>query len=687
MLNREILNPKSIVVVGGSDDVTKPGGKLIKNIVDHHYKGTLMVVNPKQESVQGIPCYPSVEDLPEVELAILAVAAKYCLPAVETLAYRKKTKAFIIISAGFSEESHQGAELEKAIAEVVKSVSGVLIGPNGVGVMTPHYAGCFTLPIPPLEVDGVDFITGSGATAVFIMESGMTGGLSFSSLFSVGNSALMGVEDVLHSMSQSHGKSGSAPVKILYMESVKKPKLLLDSARELAEKGVRIAAIKSGASDAGSRAASSHTGAIASPDVAVEALFRKAGIVRCRSRQELVTVAAVQSQGVPKGKNIAIITHAGGPAVMLTDVLSFGGMNIPRIEGPKAEALLTKLYPGSSVSNPIDFLATGTAEQLGHIIDACNNDFDNIDAMVVIFGSPGLFPIDDVLNLVDEKLKTTKKPIYLILPSIVNTRREIEDFREKKHIFYADESVFGNALCKVINTPAPAAEQAAIEVDRAAIRKIIDANPDGYLAAKEVTALLTAAGVPVVREAIVQQRDAALKSAQEMGYPVVMKVVGPLHKSDVGGVVLGVKDDETVLREFDRMMQIKDATAVMIQQMVSGKELFVGAKREGAFGHMILCGMGGIFVEVLKDVAVGIAPLSDDEVTGMIRSLKSYPIIRGVRGEKPLNEARFHEIVRRISALVTIAPEISEMDLNPLLATSEHVIDVDARICIDRTGL
>ncbi len=684
MLNKEIVNPKSIVVVGGSDDVTKPGGKIIKNIVDNNFAGELFIVNPKNDIIQGIKTHNTVEQLPQVDMAVLAIASKYCLHAVEVLAREKSTKAFIIISAAFSEESHEGAEIEKAIVDVINSVGGCLIGPNCVGAITNHHAACFSTPVPSLDPMGVDFVTGSGATAVFIMEYGMQNGLLFSSLYSVGNSAQMGVEEVIKSLDEEYVHGKSAPVKMLYMESVKKPEMLLKHASSLIRKGAKICAIKSGTSDAGSRAATSHTGAIASPDIAVDALFKKAGIVRCYSRSELVNVASVMCQRELNGRNIAIITHAGGPAVMLTDVLSNGGMNIPKIEGEKAQELLTKLYGGSSVSNPIDFLATGTAEQLGDIIDACNNDFESIDAMVVIFGSPGLTQIDDVLEMLDKKLKTTKKPIYMVLPSVVNTKRELEEFRNKKHIFFNDESVFGNALCKVANAPKPQSNDQTIFIDTETIRKVVDSNSDGYLSAKDVNTLLVAAGVPVVQETVTDNIEIAVQSAEKMGYPIVMKVVGPVHKSDVGGVVLNVSNAQSVREHFERMIQIKDTTAIMLQQMISGKELFVGAKKEGDFGHLIMCGMGGIFIEVLKDVAVGIAPLAENECNTMIKSLKSYKIIKGVRGEKPLDEAKFREIVMRISALVQAAPEIIEMDLNPLLATSDSVIDVDARICLKK---
>ncbi|HAN17161.1 MAG: CoA ligase [Bacteroidetes bacterium GWC2_33_15] len=685
MITKQLLDPKSIVVVGGSGNIQKTGGKVLKNIIDGHYKGDLYVVNPKEEQVQGIKSYNDPKDLPCVDMAILAIAAKYCPETVRILAEKKNTKAFIILSAGFSEENAEGAKLEKEIVDIVNKNDACLIGPNCVGVLNQNHNGIFTTPIPKLDPHGVDFISGSGATAVFIMEASIPKGLKFSSVYSVGNSAQMGVEDILKYMDESFDAKTSSKVKLLYVESINKPEMLLKHASSLIQKGCKIAAIKSGSSEAGSRAASSHTGALASPDVAVEALFRKAGIVRCSGRDELATVASIFMHPELKGKNIAIITHAGGPAVMLTDALSNNKLEIPHISGPKAKVLLEKLYPGSSVANPIDFLATGTAEQLGHIIDACENDFDNIDAMAVIFGSPGLFPVYDVYDLLDEKMKTCKKPIYPILPSIINVKDEIDAFIAKGRINFPDEVIFGNALAKVFHTPKPVSGHIEIpKIDISAIRKVIDNSGNGYLTPDMVQQLLDAAGISRAGEAVVTTHTDAVKAAQKLGLPVVMKVVGPVHKSDVGGVVLNVKDTETVTREFERMIKIKDTTAILIQPMLSGIELFVGAKAEPKFGHMVLCGLGGIFIEVLKDVSAGLAPIAKPEALEMIRKLKSYGIIKGARGQEGVNEEFFAEIVVRVSALVKAAPEIAEMDLNPLLGKADRVIAVDARIRIEK---
>jgi acetyltransferase len=684
MINSQLINPKSIVVVGGSNDMQKPGGAVLRNLIDGGFKGNLYVTNLKEPDVQGIKSYNDPSLLPEVDLAIIAIAAKFIPDTVEILTTQKNTRAFIILSAGFSEENAEGKVLEQKVVNSINKVGGALIGPNCIGVLTPSYQGVFTKPIPRLESKGCDFISGSGATACFIMEAGIPNGLTFASVFSVGNSAQTGVEDVLQYLDEIFDPGKSSKVKLIYMENISKPRLFLKHASSLVRKGCRIAAVKAGSSEAGSRAASSHTGALASPDVAVDALFRKAGVVRCFGREDLIAVASIFMHPEMKGGNMAIITHAGGPAVMLTDALSHGGINVPHIDGPESKELLSKLFPGSSVSNPIDFLATGTAQQLDTIIDYCDQRFDNVNGMAVIFGTPGLSKVFDVYSVLDAKMKTATKPIYPILPSVLTAAAEIDDFISKGRIFFRDEVVFGNALARVYKTPSPFAEKNEIEVDHRRIRKIVDNAKDGYLLPTEICELLHASGIKRAGEAVVTTSNDAVRQAKLLGFPIVMKVVGPIHKSDVGGVILNIKDEQAVKWEFDRMMGIKDTTAILIQPMLSGTELFVGAKYEPKFGHLILCGLGGIFIEVLKDVASGLVPISREEALFMIRNLKSYKIIKGVRGQKGVNEELFAEVILRLSALLKAAPEIIELDFNPLLGKEDSVVVVDARIRLNK---
>lgn len=684
MITRQLTHPKSIVVVGASNDITKPGGKILKNILDGGFRGDLYVSNPKAEEVQGVKSYQDPNSLPDVDLAVIAIAARFIPDLVDLLTKQKKTRAFIILSAGFSEESAEGKRLEERIVKSINAVGGSLIGPNCVGILTPQHHSIFTYPIPKLDPKGCDFISGSGATACFIMEAGIPKGLTFANVYSVGNSAQMGVEEILQYMDETFDPEKDSRIKMLYIEHIAKPKLLLKHASSLIRKGCRIAAIKAGASDAGSRAASSHTGALASSDVAVDALFRKAGIVRCQSREELISVASVFSYPELKGKNIAIVTHAGGPAVMLTDALANGGLEVPPISGIAASELKEKLFPGSSVENPIDFLATGTAEQLGIIIDAVNNQFDHIDAVVVIFGTPGLTEIYDVYEVLDHKMRSSRKPIFPVLPSILTAKKEVKTFLAKGWTNFPDEVQLGHALSKIWNTPAPVDTYVDLpEIDVKTIRNIISKTDHGYINPTHIQKLLDAAGIGRAREAVVNNPDDAVNQAKQLGYPVVMKVVGPIHKSDVGGVVLNVNSEKQLITEFERMMQIEDTHAILLQPMLKGTELFAGIKYEPGFGHMILCGLGGIFIEVLKDVSSAISPIGAEEARKMVTSLRSYPIIKGVRGQKPINEQHFIEIIRRLSALVETAPEIVELDLNPLLGNDKHVVAVDARIRIE----
>lgn len=685
MITRQLTHPKSIVVVGGSNDLQKPGGKILKNIIDGGFDGKLYVSNPKETRVQGVKSYQNPKDLPKVDLAVIAIAARFIPELVDLLTIEKNTRAFIILSAGFSEESHEGKLLEDRIVASVNKVGGSLIGPNCVGILTPQHHSIFTYPIPTLDPEGCDFVSGSGATACFIMEAGIPKGLTFSNVYSVGNSAQMGVEEILKHMDETFDPDKDSKIKLLYIEHIDKPQMLLRHAASLIRKGCRIAAIKAGGSEAGSRAASSHTGALASSDVAVDALFRKAGIVRCYGREDLIAVASVFTYRELKGKRLAIITHAGGPAVMLTDALSAGGLEVPPISGEKAEQLKEKLFPGSSVANPIDFLATGNAEQLGLIMDAVDRDFDHIDAMVVIFGTPGLTEIFDVYEMIDAKMQECRKPVFPVLPSVITAAKEVAAFQQQGRVSFPDEVVLGQALAKVWNSPKPAKESIDLPpIDNAAVRRVIESCGSGYIAPEAIQQLLDAAGIRRAGEAVASTLEDALAAAKKLAYPLVMKVVGPVHKSDVGGVVLNVKDDKQLTAEFERMIKIKDTTAILMQPMLKGTELFVGAKHEPGFGHMVLCGMGGIFIEVLKDVSSALSPVSETEAIEMIRSLKSYAIIKGVRGQKPINEAAFTDTIRRLSALLEAAPEIAELDLNPLLGNEKEVVAVDARVRVEK---
>ncbi|MCL2040371.1 MAG: CoA-binding protein [Bacteroidetes bacterium] len=447
MITNELLNPKNIAVIGGSNDITKPGGKIIKNILDGNYKN-LFVVNPKETEVQGIKCHKNTSDLPQIDLAILCIACNHCEAIVKELCENKNTKAIIIVSAGFSEVGEEGKILEQRIVDICNKNNCALIGPNCIGMLTQTYNGVFAGPIPKLEKTGIDFVTSSGATACFILEEAIMHGVPFASVYSVGNGAQISVEDVIEYWDNNYNET-SPKVKLIYIESVGNPQKLLKHSRSLIQKGCKIAAVKSGTSDAGSRAASSHTGALAGSDTAVDALFKKAGIIRCEGRFELVAIATILQNKQLKGNNIAIVTHAGGPGVMLTDTLSNNAMNVPHIDGAKADELKAKLYNGSSVANPIDFLATGTAEHLDTILTYIDKYFDNIDGTAVIYGTAGIISPDKVFETTLKHSKEDSKPVYHIIPSPYLTQKEMTDIFAKGHSCFTDEVAFGKALAKV----------------------------------------------------------------------------------------------------------------------------------------------------------------------------------------------------------------------------------------------
>lgn len=686
MINQQLLHPESIVVIGGSNNVHKPGGAIVRNIINGGYKGVLRIVNPKEDEIQGVKAFHDISELPPTDLAILVIPAHMCPETVDRLAEEKGAKAFIIISAGFGEETKEGAKLEQHILDTCERYGAALIGPNCIGLLNSWHHSVFTKPIPTLHEKGVDFISGSGATAVFILESAVTKGLPFNSVWSIGNGKQIGIEDVLQYMDENFDPEKDSHVKLLYIENVGNPDKLLFHASSLIRKGCRIAAIKAGSSESGSRAASSHTGAIASSDSAVEALFRKAGIVRCFSREELTTVGCIFTLPPLTGRNFAIVTHAGGPGVMLTDALSKGGLNVPKIEGPDADELKSKLYPGASVSNPIDILATGTPEHLGIAIDYCEKKFKDIDAIFVIFGTPGLVQLYEAYDVLHKKMLECKKPIFPILPCLHTAGPEVAEFLKKGHVNFSDEVTLATALTQIMKTPKPASPEIELfGVDIPRIREIIGGiKENGYISPDLVHQIFECAGIPMVPEMVSDSKSELTAFADKVGYPVVAKVVGPVHKSDVGGVALNVRSAEHLAMEFDRMMKIEGAKAIMVQKMIKGKELFIGAKYEPRFGHIVLCGLGGIFVEVLKDVSSGLAPLSYEEAYSMIRSLRAYKIIKGTRGQKGLNEQKYAEIIVRLSTLLRFATEIKELDINPLLADEDNVTAVDARILIEK---
>ncbi|MGI6047142.1 MAG: acetate--CoA ligase family protein [Petrimonas sp.] len=681
MITPQLINPKSIAVIGASENMEKPGGKALYNVKNGTFEGNLYAINPKSDNIQGVQTFKNVSDLPQTDLAILAIPATMCVSTIKTLLEEKNTKAVIVLSAGFSEMGAEGKKMEQEMAHLADKHNATLIGPNCIGVMNPLHQSVFTTPVPKMEWKGATLISSSGATCVFILESALSKGLSFSSVFSVGNAGQTCVEDVLEHLNETYELGKSPKTILMYIESIKKPQVLLKNAQELISKGCRLAAVKSGTSDAGGRAAASHTGAMLNSDMAVDALFRKAGIIRCNSRGELTAVGAVLQHPKLNGKRIGIITHAGGPAVMLTDVLSNGGMDVPHLPDEMMSELLVELFEGSSTANPIDILATGTAGQLEKCIRFCDG-LNEIDGVVVIFGSPGLFSNADAYRVIREQQESCRKPIYTVLPSIINADKEMEQFVNDGGVFFEDEFVLGNALLSESRYVTPSMEKEVRKLKNETEIKTLLKDKKGLIPTQIGFDLLDLIGVKRPKNKIISTEEEAINAAQELGFPLVMKVVGPTHKSDVGGVILDITSMDGVKENFNRLIGIRNATDVELCQMERGLEVLIGVKKEPGFGHIITCGLGGIFVEILKDIQYALAPVTRSEALQMIRSLKSYKLIQGFRGKEGIDEEVFADVICKVSDLLTIVPKIEEMDLNPLMGHGNHLSAVDVVIKI-----
>ncbi|OPY71934.1 MAG: succinyl-CoA synthetase subunit alpha [Syntrophorhabdus sp. PtaU1.Bin002] len=680
-----LFRPKNIVIIGASDNLSKPGGKVLKNILDHGYAGVLRVVNPGADSISGVPSFKSVDDLPDTpELAIVAIPAPFVIPTLENLATRG-TKAVIVLTSGFGEKDEKGKEEEERMRLIADSARMILIGPNCSGFMTPHYSGKFAGLIPDLKRKSVDIISGSGATVDFIMEQAVYRGLSFCNVVNVGNSAQTGVEDLVALYDENYGED-SAPILMVYLESLKKPGLFLKHARQLTEKGCSIVGIKSGVTGSGARAAASHTGAMATDEVTVEALFRKAGIIRVRSKVEMVDVACVlaATQGhLMKGNRVCIISDAGGPGVMLSDELERQGVEVPILKDGTQKKLGQILPPESSVTNPIDCLPTRTASQIKEILRIIEEEEkESIDIIAVMVGNPGMSENDELYGEISRAIDTSGIPVIPVLSSTTTCAGLIQNFTAQGKYYFQDEVPLGAAIGQIVHRPRLwEPSPMLLDYDRQAMEGVLSGR-EGALEPATVKELLIKAGFSFPRQIEVSSEEGLLAACENIGYPLAMKVIGPLHKSDVGGVRVGISQEDGALSAWNDLLAIKGATGVLIQEMVTGIEVILGASRADDLGHLVMFGLGGIYTEVFKDVRFVLSPLAKEECFEMIRAIRGYPILEGVRGEKGVAVERIADYLERLGRLVTDFPAIKEIDINPLKGSGTDLFVVDARIIV-----
>jgi acyl-CoA synthetase (NDP forming) len=682
MLN-SLLEPKSIAVIGASDDVTKPGGRLTLNILTKGFAGNLYLVNPKGGMIQGVKAYPSIPDLPEApDLALIGVPAKFVRASLEELA-AKGSKIVVVLSAGFGELGPEGKAEEKALAEIATKHNMLLLGPNCSGVMTYAHASKFTGVALELVKGGIDFISGSGATVDFLAEHAMRRGLKFNSFLTVGNSAQSGVPDVMEIYDAGHGPD-SPKVMITYQESIVNPQKFLKATRSLSKKGVLLAGIKAGTTQAGSRAAASHTGAMATNDTAVQALFDKAGMIRVDSRLELVDVATILTlvKGRADGKRVAIVTDAGGPGVMLCDELSELGFEVPHFNERTRARLAEVLPAGAGVGNPVDTLPTSGADRLEKVLTILTEELkDQVDYIIVMNGDAGMMDNLALYTVTRQFMDSSPIPIIPSYVSVLSSEKPLKKFREMGGCYFEDEVYLARALSQVVNRPRifePVTSAAGY--DKKKIAGLLNGQ-HGALTPRVTREVLQAAGVRFPGQ--VELTDKAGLKDVPFAFPWVMKVMGPLHKSDVGGVRVGITDTAQAEKVWDEILKIKDASGVLVQQMVKGSEVIIGANREPEYGHLVAFGLGGIYTEALKDVKFALAPLAREEAERMIHSIRALPLLKGVRGEPGMDFATLGDILIRISLLVTDFPSIQELDLNPVKGYGKDIYTVDARILVD----
>ncbi len=680
---RTLLEPESIAVIGASEDITKPGGLLVRNILLRGYSGELLLVNPKSATVQGVKAYASVKELPLApELAFIAIPARLVRQSLQDLA-EKGAQAVVVLSNGFGEVSEEGRQEERRLVEIADEHGILLIGPNCSGIVSHAHAGKFSGLPPVSRKGGVDFLSGSGATVDFVYESATARGLPFNSLLNVGNSAQTGVTDLLRLYDEALGPDHSL-IKLLYVEVLTRPREFLAHARSLSLKGFLLTGIKSGATEAGSRAAASHTGAMATSDTAVQALFDKAGIIRVQSRVELIDVATalINMGGRLDGRRVVVVSDAGGPGVMLSDELNRQGFVVPPFTERTRARIAEALPPGAGVGNPVDCLPTRNAESISAVLNAiAEEEKENVDYILLIDGESGLSDTSAIFEAIMKAQDSLGIPVLQCFLSPTSAAEPLAKLRAAGRCYFDDEVNMARALGRVVNRPGVSSPVAELPgYDRVWLASLFE-TLSGTLEPDDAKDVLQAAGIrtPALAE-LTQVTD---MEALDIPFPWAMKVVGPLHKSDVGGVKLGIETIEQARMAWDELMRIEGAYACLVQQMVQGMEVLIGAKREEGYGHLVAFGLGGIYTEALKDVRFCLAPLSQEEAEKMVRSTRAFQFIEGVRGQQGMDIEMLTDWLIRVGLLVHDFPQLREMDLNPVKGFGRDLYAVDARLIVD----
>jgi acetate---CoA ligase (ADP-forming) len=686
---RPFFHPRSIVVVGANRERGKIGSEVLHNLIAGGYRGQLCAVHPSATRIDGVATFPSVGALPDVpDLAVISVpAASVNQVAAECI--EKGVKALVIISAGFGETGAAGRALETELLTKVRDAGIRLVGPNCMGLINTDPAVRMNATFAPVDPPPgrVALSTQSGALGLAILDYAKSLQIGFSTFVSVGNKADVSSNDLLQYWEQDP----RTDVILLYVESFGNPRKFTQIARRVARKKP-IVAVKAGRSKAGARAASSHTGALAASDAIVDALFHQAGVIRTATLEELFDVAALLSnQPVPRGRRVAIVTNAGGPGILAADACEAQGLELPALSDATVASLRSFLPAAASVANPIDMIASASAEHYERALAAVLQD-DAVDAVITIFIPPLVTKGEDVAQAI--RRVSTARPdktvlaIFMSAEPAANLLAPIPSFRFPE----AAATALAKAADYGIWRRQPDGHTPVFQdIDRDAARRTIDGalgRGGGWLTPEEVQSLLGAAGIAMAESAVVVSEEAALDAAARIGFPVVVKAVGPdiVHKTDVDGLRLNLRTAGEVRQAWHELRARLGAsmTGGLVQAMVpGGVEMLVGAVDDPVFGPVVACATGGTMAELLADSQCRLCPLSDLDAAQMIAELRGAALLRGFRGGPPADVTALREALLRLSTLVGFCPEIQELDINPLSVRTKGAVALDARVRVD----
>ncbi len=693
-----ILYPASVAVIGASRDDHAIGGRLFRNLLLEGFQGPLYPVHPDAPFVHSVKAYPSVEELPgPVDLAFVVVPAPAVPEVVETCG-RQGIRGIVVISAGFGELGGEGLEVERRLVATARRYGMRLIGPNCMGVLNTDPAvrldGQFGPTYPPTGT--VAMASQSGALGLALLEQSAELHIGLSTFVSLGNRADISPNDLLLYWEDDP----ATDVVVLYVESFGNPRRFGRIARRVS-RIKPIVAVKAGSSTVGARAAASHTGSLAGLDVAVDALFRQAGVIRSRTLHELFDVTALlASQPLPRGRRVAVLSNAGGPAILAVDALEGLDLHLPELSADLQARLGEFLPPTAGTANPVDMIASAGADQYRGCLSLLLES-DEVDAVIVIFTPTDREGRHGVATAIGEAIEAnpSEKPVLGVFMGSTPNTADLTGGTVRVPLYTFPESA-AHALAAAVRyhewRSRPEGEYVRHDdVDRAAAESIVrralaSMGPDGgWLGSADLERLLGLYGIPTAGDVVVTSADEAVAAAAGLDGPAVLKVVAPgVHKSDVGGVVLGVEGDEAVAEAFDRVIaSVPDADAAVVQRHVpDGHEVIVGMTEDPQFGPLIVFGLGGIFVELMQDVSFRINPLTDLDAAEMVTEVKAHRLLTGYRGGAAGDLDALQDLLLRVSSLVEHHPEIAEIDLNPVkvLPPGEGAVVVDARLRLQR---